>query len=717
MIIVGELCRAALIALCLMILVWPLSALSTALLAGGGAFVGSLVGIALHRSRLRTWVSLLGLATLSFLLWLGRSVWLSSAALGETLGPAQSLLWVEGCTAAVGAGLFACLLRLLSARARLFGIIEIVVVAVAFGHLLSAHRYGAINRPFGLADPVIALGGDPSAVLLGVGAFAGLVAVSLLLREREPLRAALHLGALLAVLLLALAGTKLVGLPTPEAGGGAVSLRGDKPAKPEKQDKGKPKPKEGSKTGDVDFDNRPPPPKLAQAPIGVILFHDDYSPPSGWYYFRQSALSQYNGRRLVSARAEHINDDLVPGFVSTPIDVSGAPESDVFRSEIETSVALLVDDHTQPPALEAPRHVTPATNPDPSRFSRVYRVRSAVVDRDFEGMLGQRAGSDKWDKTHWAHYTDAPTDPRYRALGEQILQQVPDSLATEPIVKALAVSGWLSKHGIYSLKHKHVGKEDPTASFLFGDKTGYCVHFAHAAAYLMRTMGLPARVGTGYAVDEATRQGGSALILADADSHAWPEVYIQDAGWIVVDVAPEQSLDPPAPPKDPDLQRLMGELARGAKPILPDQQAFEEMVDEAKAFGLNVGQGAAALVLAFLAAMFAVKWWRRAAPVFAKGRALARVQYRALLDALSEVSLRRERGESREAFAARLSRAFPSFDSVTRLHLAAVFGAELPDLSSIGLLAGQVTAERRSAVVWWRRWLGAINPISWWWSR
>ena len=39
-----------------------------------------------------------------------------------------------------------------------------------------------------------------------------------------------------------------------------------------------------------------------------------------------------------------------------------------------------------------------------------------------------------------------------------------------------------------------------TAAFLFGNFTGYCVHSAHASVYLWRSLGLPARIGTGYLV-------------------------------------------------------------------------------------------------------------------------------------------------------------------------------------------------------------------------
>ena len=36
--------------------------------------------------------------------------------------------------------------------------------------------------------------------------------------------------------------------------------------------------------------------------MAVVLLDDDYSPPSGAYYFRQEVWSQFNGTRLISTR-------------------------------------------------------------------------------------------------------------------------------------------------------------------------------------------------------------------------------------------------------------------------------------------------------------------------------------------------------------------------------------------------------------------------------
>jgi len=85
--------------------------------------------------------------------------------------------------------------------------------------------------------------------------------------------------------------------------------------------------------------------------------------------------------------------------------------------------------------------------------------------------------------------------------------------------------------------------EDSVDGFLFDSKRGFCGHYASAFAALMRAVGIPARVVTGY-------QGGTFnrfadyWILRQSDAHAWDEVWIEDQGWLRVDptsaIAPER---------------------------------------------------------------------------------------------------------------------------------------------------------------------------------
>jgi transglutaminase-like putative cysteine protease len=382
------------------------------------------------------------------------------------------------------------------------------------------------------------------------------------------------------------------------------------------------------------------------------------------------------------------------------------------RGPLETTIALMAD-HMQPFALEAPVEVAPLDNPSPNRFRRVYRATSGVLTADYAALLDGAMGSQEWSKEQWAHYTEAPPDARYTELASEIVSRLPDDLRANGIARAFAITSWLSKKGIYSLKNEHSGAEDPTASFLFGDLTGYCVHFSHAAAYLMRSVGVPARVATGYAVSESARQGGSALLLSGAASHAWPEVFIDGFGWVVLDVYPERALDPPEQPMDADLQRLLGELARGASPIPLSATDIPRLKELARRVTFTVGAWLLAMVIGVLLVLYAVKVWRRVAPSFASAPSLPRLVYRAELDRLGEVSIRRTPGESREAFAYRLRDHLPSFEGLTSAHVSAAFGVGTPDPGTLRQQAAGVRRDVRGGFPLWKRFLGLITPWSW----
>jgi len=284
----------------------------------------------------------------------------------------------------------------------------------------------------------------------------------------------------------------------------------------------------------------------------------------------------------------------------------------------------------------------------------------------------------------------------------------------QPFARAWAISAWLSEKGVYSLRSQHSGSNDPTASFLFGDRTGYCVHFAHAATYLMRSAGVPARVATGYAIDEASRQGGSAILITGNASHAWPETYLEGYGWVVVDVSPQTVLTPPPPPPDADLQRLLGELVRGMQPVPVQGRPLPGMEDFVFAFSTAFRLFLLGALLSLVGLML-VKVWRRISPLVLSSSELPRLAYRAELDRLSELKLRRRYGESREAFASRVADVAPSFVTLTREHVRHAFGSASE--ADFRPLSTAMHGEMRRAFPWWRILLGVLNPFSWLLSR
>ncbi|HVL74925.1 MAG TPA: DUF3488 and transglutaminase-like domain-containing protein, partial [Noviherbaspirillum sp.] len=79
--------------------------------------------------------------------------------------------------------------------------------------------------------------------------------------------------------------------------------------------------------------------------------------------------------------------------------------------------------------------------------------------------------------------------------------------------------------------------------FLFDSRAGFCEHYAGAFVFLMREMGIPARVVTGYQGGEINPADGF-MVVRQSDAHAWAEVWLRGRGWVRVDptaaVAPER---------------------------------------------------------------------------------------------------------------------------------------------------------------------------------
>ena len=474
---------------------------------------------------------------------------------------------------------------------------------------------------------------------------------------------------------------------------------------------------------------RPPPserlsedqaPSNSPAPMAVVILDDDYSPPSGAYYFRQEVWSQFNGTRLISTRRADVDHDIVLDFPTLATRARDIPPAS-GRTRVRAMVALLVE-HSHPFALESPVSYEPVANPNPQRFARAWRFESLSQTIDYRQLMNRRAGSSAWTPEVRQYYLEGPTDPRFRQLADRIVRErLPSRLRQDPFARALAIKLWMDHEFIYSTRERHAGVPDPTADFLFGNRTGYCVHFAHSAVFLWRSLGIPSRVSTGYHSDESNRRGGSTILLRGGDAHAWPEVFIDGYGWIVLDIAPERNLDPPGNAPDEDLQRILGEMARQQPPDPTQTPQEQQRRPERRVnYGRMLGVGALVVVLGALLLMYAIKLWRKVIPRFAAPRQLPRVAYRAALDKLAEAGISREEGESREAFAKRLEDRAPTLAKVTAWHLSARLGDPQRPVDgrdeysraawrdALRALAGELPRSTKR----WRRVLGALNPAS-----
>jgi len=86
--------------------------------------------------------------------------------------------------------------------------------------------------------------------------------------------------------------------------------------------------------------------------------------------------------------------------------------------------------------------------------------------------------------------------------------------------------------------------EDAIEYFLITGKKGYCIHFASAGALILRELGIPARYVYGYVAksDSLQKSGeGYTASVLDSYAHAWVEIYLDNYGWVPVEMTPGYS--------------------------------------------------------------------------------------------------------------------------------------------------------------------------------
>lgn len=174
----------------------------------------------------------------------------------------------------------------------------------------------------------------------------------------------------------------------------------------------------------------------------------------------------------------------------------------------------------------------------------------------------------------------------------------------------------------YSLDAPEQASGDAISDFL-ADKQGYCVQFSSAMTIMARTMGIPARIGVGFAGGDEAENG---FDVSMQDSHAWPELYFEGAGWVRFEPTPGGPAgDPPqwtlADGADQEDESDESESAspseeptESASPTGGSEEPSEEETSTEAAepagsdFSTVFGIGAVVLVLLLLAALPAI--WR-----------------------------------------------------------------------------------------------------------
>ena len=120
-----------------------------------------------------------------------------------------------------------------------------------------------------------------------------------------------------------------------------------------------------------------------------------------------------------------------------------------------------------------------------------------------------------------------------RALAKKLTED-----ATNPYDAVIRLNEHLKNNYPYDLSIPPQQKNmDAVEYFLFEEQRGYCEQFSSSLAVMVRSLGIPARVATGYTSGEYNPFTGLYEVKA-SDAHAWVEVYCPGVGWSTFDPTP-----------------------------------------------------------------------------------------------------------------------------------------------------------------------------------
>jgi hypothetical protein len=136
----------------------------------------------------------------------------------------------------------------------------------------------------------------------------------------------------------------------------------------------------------------------------------------------------------------------------------------------------------------------------------------------------------------------------------------------------------LSQHCLYEHREPRGPHAHALLNFLFApeDRHGYCMHFASAAALLLRLQGVPCRIGVGLHGGDADAEVAGARVYGAQHAHAWVEIPCEGRGYVVFDPTPARTRRPdqPAPAPVPDDRPAITTTAPGATGLFDGLAAF-----------------------------------------------------------------------------------------------------------------------------------------------
>ena len=254
-------------------------------------------------------------------------------------------------------------------------------------------------------------------------------------------------------------------------------------------------------------------------------------------YWRLTSLDVFDGATWRSKADYASADGSLPSLVQSGTDTVDSNQ----QFTISALAAVWLPAAYEPRAVSTDEDVGIGYEPGSSTLivssdfdssdGMTYAVQSALPRYDRETLAALPAA---YPPEIGERYLALPDDfsPLARELALDITAD-----AEGPYEQAYALQWWFQSNFDYSLEVGTGHSSNRIDDFLTS-QIGYCEQFAGSFAAMARSIGLPSRVAVGFTPGEIDPSDPNLYRVRGEHAHAWPEVYIEGAGWVAFEPTP-----------------------------------------------------------------------------------------------------------------------------------------------------------------------------------
>jgi transglutaminase-like putative cysteine protease len=255
--------------------------------------------------------------------------------------------------------------------------------------------------------------------------------------------------------------------------------------------------------------------------------------PSQWLKWRGSALAEFDGQRWFNPPGR---GELLPvqnGLIKLRQGWERPQTGTQIAYEVQLSgeAADSLFFAGEPELLQIP--VPSLYRTSTGGYRLVYRTGEQIRYNAYSFLKDEKSDKEELSAAGRQIYLRLPrVDERVRDLAARSAGAGKDDRQ-----RATLLADHLRTQYAYTLTLPAVQPDDPIAYFLFERRKGHCEYFASSMAVMLRTVGIPSRVVTGFQSGVFNPISGWELIRA-SDAHSWVEAWIDGAGWVTFDPTP-----------------------------------------------------------------------------------------------------------------------------------------------------------------------------------